>query len=108
MEGDAQQHLWTQKAESQTAPSSPEVFDSLFFITLLVLKNQASFLEERNFHTRAANTPPTSGATINTHTFAKASPPMNSAGPKLLAGFTEVPVKWMPMICTSVREKPIL
>ena len=30
-----------------------------------------------------------------------------SAGPKLLAGFTEVPVNGIPKICTSVRVSPI-
>ena len=44
-------------------------------------------------YTRAAKTPPTSGATMNTHTLVNASPPAKIAGPKLLAGLTEVPVK---------------
>ena len=44
---------------------------------------------------------------MNTHTFERASPPTNNAGPKLLAGFTDVPVKEIPRICTRVSERPI-
>ena len=47
----------------------------------------------RNRCASAARTPPTIGASKNTHTHANASPPVKSAGPKLRAGFTEVPVK---------------
>lgn len=47
----------------------------------------------------AASAAPTSGATINTQTWASASPPAKIAGAKLLAGFTELPVKGMPIIC---------
>ena len=42
--------------------------------------------------TKAAQSPPAIGATINNHSCCKAIPPAKSAGPKLRAGFTEVPV----------------
>ena len=54
---------------------------------------QLSFLSARQRQTTAASAPPTSGATMNTHTFSSAVPPRNSAGPNDLAGFTLVPVK---------------
>ena len=37
----------------------------------------------------------------------KAVPPTMSAGPRLRAGFTDVPVMGMPMRCTTVRVSPI-
>ena len=52
--------------------------------------------------------PPTSGATITTQPLESASPPTKSAGPKLLAGFTDVPVNEMPRICTGVNERLIV
>ena len=45
----------------------------------------------------AASAPPISGATINTQTCLIASPIKNIAGAKLLAGFTDVPVKGIPI-----------
>ena len=51
--------------------------------------------------------PPTRGARTNTHTFVMASPPTKSAGPKLLAGFTLVPVRGIPTRWTSTRASPI-
>ena len=47
--------------------------------------------------TPAAMAPPTSGATMNSQSWAIASPPAKSAGPKLRAGFTDVPVSGTPM-----------
>lgn len=48
---------------------------------------------------------------MNTQTqpIAPVSPPIAAirAGPKLLAGLTEVPVKWIPKMCTSVRVSPM-
>ena len=44
---------------------------------------------------------------MNTHTLERASPPTKRAGPKLLAGLTDVPVNEMPRICTSVNVRPI-
>ena len=32
---------------------------------------------------------------------------MNNAGPKLLAGFTDVPVKWIPKMWIRVNDNPI-
>ena len=61
----------------------------------------------KNLKTRAARAEPINGATINTQTWANASPPKNKAGAKLLAGFTDVPVKGMPIIWTKARVKPI-
>ena len=45
------------------------------------------------FQTSAARAAPANGPTINTQTLVNAAPPAKIAGPKLLAGFTEVPVK---------------
>ena len=44
---------------------------------------------------------------MNTHTTARDCPPAISAGPRLLAGFTEVPVRPIPRMCTSVSVRPI-
>ncbi len=44
---------------------------------------------------------------MNTHSWRRASPPTNSAGPMLLAGLTEVPSIGMPRRWTSVRARPI-
>jgi hypothetical protein len=50
---------------------------------------------------------PTKRATMNSHTCLSAVPPTMSAGPKLRAGFTEVPVSGMPIRCTTVKVRPI-
>ena len=55
----------------------------------------------------AATAPPTSGATMNSHTWLSAVPPTTRAGPRLRAGLTEVPVIAMPMRWTTVRLKPM-
>ena len=55
----------------------------------------------------AATIAPTSGATMNSHTWLSAVPPTTSAGPRLRAGFTEVPVSGMPMRCTITSAKPM-
>jgi len=47
------------------------------------------------------------GATIKSQTWLKVSPPTKSAGPILLAGFTDTPVTGMPTIWISVKLKPI-
>ena len=44
---------------------------------------------------------------MNTQTCSSACPPRNNAGAKLRAGFTEVPVNGIPIMCTKVRVKPI-
>ena len=54
-----------------------------------------------------ATNAPTIGPTINTHTCFNATPPIITAGAKLLAGLTEVPVNGIPMIWTNARVKPI-
>ena len=59
------------------------------------------------FHTIAAIAAPTSGPTINTQTWDKASPPTKIAGAKLLAGLTDVPVRGIPIKCTNVNVRPI-
>ena len=58
--------------------------------------NYFSLEQVRNLYTSAASAPPTSGATMNTQTFESAAPPTKSAGPKLRAGLTDVPVNGMP------------
>ena len=58
-------------------------------------------------YSNPAITAPTIGAKINTHTCWRAWPPMNNAGAKLRAGFTEVPVNGIPIICTNANVKPI-
>ena len=55
----------------------------------------------------AATAPPTSGATMNSHTWLRAVPPTMRAGPRLRAGFTDVPVIGIPMRWTTVRERPM-
>ena len=67
-----------------------------FFIVRGIAYSLSSFLPSRKLYTTAASTPPTSGARMNTQTFASASPPASSAGPNERAGFTDVPVKPMP------------
>ena len=47
------------------------------------------------------------GAMINIHTLLKASPPCNTAGAKLLAGLTLVPVNGNPNKWTNTKVKPI-
>ena len=44
---------------------------------------------------------------MNTQTCWSAWPPKNNAGAKLRAGFTEVPVNGIPIICTNAKVKPI-
>ncbi len=44
---------------------------------------------------------------MNSHTWLSAVPPTISAGPRLRAGFTEVPVIGMPMRCTTVSDSPM-
>ena len=52
------------------------------------------FYFEINLYTYAAKAPPMNGPATNTHTQDKAAgSPHKIAGPKLRAGFTEVPVK---------------
>ena len=51
-----------------------------------------------NLKTIPANAAPASGATMNTHTWLRAIPPSKTAGARLLAGLTEVPVSGIPMI----------
>ena len=57
------------------------------------------------FQTIAATTAPARGAAMKTQRSAMAAPLAKKAGPKLRAGLTLVPVKWMPKmwIRTSVR-----
>ncbi len=55
----------------------------------------------------AARIPPTSGATMKSQTWLSAVPPTTSAGPRLRAGFTEVPVSGIPMRWTITRAKPM-
>ena len=50
---------------------------------------------------------PTNGPAMNTHTFARASPPAKIAGPIERAGFTDVPVKCMPTRWMRMSDRPI-
>ena len=63
------------------------------------------------FQTRAARMPPMMGATQNTQSWLSAvvlsKMAVMSAGPKLLAGFTDVPVRGMPTRWTRVSVKPM-
>ena len=47
------------------------------------------------------------GATMKSHSWQSAVPPAKSAGPKLRAGFTEVPVMGMQTICTNTSVRPM-
>src|SRR5437764_607630 len=58
-------------------------------------------------YTNAASAPPTSGATMNSHTCDSALCPTMTAGARLRAGLTDVPVSGMPIKCTIVRATPI-
>jgi len=51
--------------------------------------------------------PPINGAAKNNHSCDKADVPTKIAGPKLLAGLTEVPVIGIPIIWMKANEKPI-
>lgn len=62
---------------------------------------------QRYLQTIAAIAPPINGPTINTQTFKSDSPPSKRAGPKERAGFTLVPVKYIPSKCTRVKAPPI-
>ena len=44
---------------------------------------------------------------MNSQTWASGSPPANSAGPSERAGFTDVPVRGMPIRWTAVRPRPM-
>jgi hypothetical protein len=48
------------------------------------------------FQTAAARSPPIIGATQKSQSWVRAVPPTIIAGPKLLAGFTDVPVTGIP------------
>ncbi len=50
---------------------------------------------------------PMSGATMKSHTWLSAVPPTTRAGPRLRAGFTDVPVSGIPMRCTITSPKPM-
>ena len=57
-------------------------------------------------NSRAAKAAQTNGATMNIHTVLKAQS-WNNAGPKLLAGFTDVPVNPSHNRWTKVRDNQI-
>ena len=68
------------------------MFQKLLRIALqngCIKNNQSS---KNTFRTKAAHKAPAMGATINNHNCCKAIPPAKRAGPKLRAGFTDVPV----------------
>ena len=62
---------------------------------------------KRYFQATAAITAPITGATINIQICAMAVPPTMSAGPRLRAGFTDVPVIGMPTIWIMASANPI-
>ena len=51
---------------------------------------------------------PIIGAIINNQTCLSTSPPCKTAGAKLLAGLTLVPVKGIPIKCTKISVIPII
>lgn len=55
----------------------------------------------------AAMSPPIMGAIQNSQSWLRAVPPTMTAGPRLLAGFTDVPVIGMPTRWMRTRLKPI-
>lgn len=59
------------------------------------------------FQNKAAIIPPVNGVTINSQSWENANPPAKTAGPKLLAGFTEVPVMVIATRWINRRFKPI-
>ena len=68
----------------------------------------SSVPESKNsFQTRAATIAPKIGAIRKSQTWPIASPLTKIAGPKLLAGLTEVPVMGMPTRWMNVRDNPI-
>jgi len=69
---------------------------SLYFKThynnMLIDQLYLSSVSNPYFQIKAATIAPNIGATKNNHNCERAFPPANNAGPKLRAGFTEVPV----------------
>jgi hypothetical protein len=61
----------------------------------------------RYFQTTAAITAPMTGATINSQSCDSATPPATTAGPRLRAGFTEVPVMGIVTIWIMASASPI-
>ena len=59
------------------------------------------------FHTTAARKAPIKGAAQKSQSWLKAVPPTMMAGPKLLAGFTDVPVTGMPTRWIRTRLSPM-
>jgi len=70
-----------------------------YFYPKLIEKFQGYTAEtessNRYFQTTAAMIAPMTGAIINNQSWERAVPPETSAGPRLRAGFTEVPVMGM-------------
>ena len=87
------------------------LFHLFIFNYLNYFSSFTSFSLFKNLKANAANTDPTNGATINTHTCFIASYfpiiAITVAGARLLAGFTDVPVKLIPRICTNASVSPI-
>ena len=65
------------------------------------------FGASKNIQTMAAIIPPMMGATKNIHSCIIAVPPTKTAGPILLAGFTDVPVIGIPTRWMIKRVKPM-
>ena len=65
------------------------------------------FFSKPNFQTNAAATAPKIGATKKSQSWLSALPPAKSAGPKLRAGFTEVPVTGIATRWMSTNVIPI-
>jgi hypothetical protein len=61
----------------------------------------------RYFQTTAAIIASMTGATINNKSWERSVPPAISAGPRLRAGFTDVPVMGMLTIWIIARERPV-
>ena len=65
------------------------------------------FASSNPFQSTAARIAPKIGATMKSHSCAKASPQTNTAGPKLRAGLTDVPVTGIPTMCITARAIPM-
>lgn len=84
------------KVRNALSGTKSKVQDRAFVFSDENIVQGQAFGAARYLCTRAASPAPTSGARINSQTCASASPPTSSAGPRLRAGLTDVPVNGMP------------
>src|SRR5690606_40256992 len=76
------------------------------FVAKISLFNQYQS-SKKILRTNAAQSQPAMGATMKSQSCCNAIPPAKSAGPKLRAGFTEVPVIGITTICIKANEIPM-